>query len=71
MQLPALCIAVTLMIVRNSFGHTGVELFAHSTERSKWFGWLGSNTDHDRKTRWSNAGIRRTEIFSASGTHGR
>ena len=27
MQLPALCIAVTLMIVRNSFGHTGVELF--------------------------------------------
>jgi sterol desaturase/sphingolipid hydroxylase (fatty acid hydroxylase superfamily) len=102
MQLPALCIAVTLMIVRNSFGHTGVELFAHSTERSKWFGWLGSNTDHDlhhtafhynfgfyftwwdrlmgtehpnarefRKTRWSKAGIRRTEIFSASGTHGR
>jgi Delta7-sterol 5-desaturase len=47
MQLPALFIAVTLMMVRNAFGHTGVELFAHSTERSKWFGWLGSNTDHD------------------------
>jgi Delta7-sterol 5-desaturase len=47
MQLPALCIALTLMMVRNTLGHTGVELVAHGTDRGKWFGWLVTNTDHD------------------------
>jgi Delta7-sterol 5-desaturase len=47
MQLPALCIAITLMMIRNTLGHTGVELFAHAGERSKWLGWLVTNTDHD------------------------
>ena len=47
MQLPALCIAITFMMIRNILGHSGVELFAHGPARSKWFGWLVTNTDHD------------------------
>jgi sterol desaturase/sphingolipid hydroxylase (fatty acid hydroxylase superfamily) len=47
MQLPGLMIAIAFMLIRNIFAHSGVELFAHSAERSKWFGWLVTNTDHD------------------------
>jgi sterol desaturase/sphingolipid hydroxylase (fatty acid hydroxylase superfamily) len=47
MQLPALCVSITFMMIRNILGHSGVELFAHGPERSKWFGWLVTNTDHD------------------------
>jgi Delta7-sterol 5-desaturase len=47
MQLPALFISITFMMIRNILGHSGVELFAHGAERSKWFGWLVTNTDHD------------------------
>jgi len=47
MQLPALCISITFMMIRNILGHSGVELFAHGPVRSKWFGWLVTNTDHD------------------------
>jgi sterol desaturase/sphingolipid hydroxylase (fatty acid hydroxylase superfamily) len=35
------------MLIRNVCAHSGVELFAHGSERSKWFGWLVTNTDHD------------------------
>ncbi len=47
MQLPALMIAIAFMLMRNVFAHSGVELFAHGSSRSKWFGWLVTNTDHD------------------------
>jgi sterol desaturase/sphingolipid hydroxylase (fatty acid hydroxylase superfamily) len=47
MQLPGLVIAIGFMMVRNILGHSGVELFARSKERSKWFGWLVTTRDHD------------------------
>ncbi len=47
MQLPALCISLVIMLVRNILGHSGVELSGSGPERSKWFGWLVTNTDHD------------------------
>ncbi|HEX9472159.1 MAG TPA: sterol desaturase family protein [Bradyrhizobium sp.] len=47
MQLPALMIAIAFMLMRNVFAHSGVELFSHGSSRSKWFGWLVTNTDHD------------------------
>jgi Delta7-sterol 5-desaturase len=47
MQVSGLWIALTLMLARNALGHSGVELFSHGTGRSRWFGWLVTNTDHD------------------------
>ena len=47
MQLAGLLIPATLVLFRNAIGHCGVELFAHGASRSRWFGWLATNTDHD------------------------
>jgi len=47
MQVPGLLIAIGFMMMRNILGHSGVELFARSKERSKWFGWLVTTRDHD------------------------
>ena len=47
MQVPGLVIAIGFMMVRNILGHSGVELFARSKERSNWFGWLVTTRDHD------------------------
>lgn len=47
MQLPALFLSISFMMVRNILGHSGVELFARGPTRSRWFGWLVTNTDHD------------------------
>jgi lathosterol oxidase len=47
MQLPGLVVAATLLLVRNAIGHCGVELFSSGLDRSRWFGWLSTNTDHD------------------------
>jgi lathosterol oxidase len=47
MQLPGLLIPSTLLLVKNAMIHCGVELFARGPERSRWFGWLATSTDHD------------------------
>jgi sterol desaturase/sphingolipid hydroxylase (fatty acid hydroxylase superfamily) len=47
MQLPALIISFSYMMIRNMLGHSGVELFPRGPGRSKWFGWLVTHTDHD------------------------
>jgi sterol desaturase/sphingolipid hydroxylase (fatty acid hydroxylase superfamily) len=47
MQLVGILVAATLMFVRNVLGHSGVEIFAPAFQRSRWFGWFFTNTDHD------------------------
>jgi sterol desaturase/sphingolipid hydroxylase (fatty acid hydroxylase superfamily) len=47
MQLPALVIYLTFMVIQVTLGHSGVELFKHDPARSKWFGWLLTITQHD------------------------
>jgi Delta7-sterol 5-desaturase len=47
MQLAGLVIPSTLLLVKNAMIHCGVELFARGSDRSRWFGWLATNTDHD------------------------
>ena len=46
MQMPALYVSVSVMMIRNTLGHSGVELFPRGG-RSKWFSWLVTHTDHD------------------------
>ena len=47
MQLPGLLIPLALLLVRNAIAHCGVELFARGPDRSRRFGWLHTNSDHD------------------------